>query len=638
MKKHLLLCLIVLFCSAASWAAISGPSSVCIGSTIFLSGDSTLTAGTWSSSNTSVATVTPAPSSGWHGVVTGVSAGTATIIYINSAGTSTMVVTVSPLPSPIVGGGVSFCAGTPLTLTSTPGGGTWSSGSSYIASVGASTGIVSGYHPGAATIFYTVAGCATSTTVTVNGGIHDSAITGPTSVCITGTTTMILSSGVPTGGTWSSSNTAVATVSGGVVTGVASGGATITYHIPGSGCASYGVRNIVVSGTTPTPSISGPSTVAVSHSITLSSSASGTWTSSMPSIATVSSSGVVSGVAAGTATISLTVSGCGGPASATKLVTVNADCIAGDVIYSGAPATSTATKVWLIKYNPSTMMLYAVDSQIVSTSGTMAHYCFCGMGTDSFRIKAAFMDTISSATTGYQPTYHTSSAYWSSASVVYHTSGVMDLGKDINMGWGTVTSGPGFIAGNVTTGANKGTADGDPVPGMLVFCVNNTTGAIMQQTYTNAAGHYSFSNLPTGVPFKIYPEAINYATTAYPAITLTSSSSSMSVANFVQHTLSHTITPIVVSVSEVAGANAGVNIYPNPATNVLNIEWNMQQGAGNATVSIMDVTGRKVLGAVVDMSATGGVAPINVTGLTPGMYLLQVKGNGLSVTSKVEIK
>jgi hypothetical protein len=296
-------------------------------------------------------------------------------------------------------------------------------------------------------------------------------------------------------------------------------------------------------------------------------------------------------------------------------------------------------KVWLIKYNPTTLMLTAVDSQLVPIMGTTAHYLFCGMGTDTFRVKAAYNDTMGliTSTTGYQPTYHNASSYWATANTIYHTTGIMDAGKNINMNYGATTTGPGFVAGNVTTGANKGTADGDPVPGLLVFCVNNATGAIVQHTYTDAAGHYSFSNLPTGVAYKIYPELINYATTPYP-FTLSSSSTSISGAHFVQHMLSKTITPNTSAVTDVAGSNAMVNLFPNPAKTTFNIEWNMPQVAGSAAVTITDVTGRAVLATSIEMSTASGIAPINIGGLAKGIYLVNIKANGLSANKKIEIQ
>jgi uncharacterized protein YjdB len=63
------------------------------------------------------------------------------------------------------------------------------------------------------------------------------AITGTTTTYVTGTTTL---SNTTIGGTWSSSNTAIATVNAsGIVTGVAAGSLTITYTlVNGSGCSS----------------------------------------------------------------------------------------------------------------------------------------------------------------------------------------------------------------------------------------------------------------------------------------------------------------------------------------------------------------------------------------------------------------
>jgi hypothetical protein len=273
---------------------------------------------------------------------------------------------------------------------------------------------------------------------------------------------------------------------------------------------------------------------------------------------------------------------------------------------------------------------------VYCTSGTSVAYSFCGMGTDSFRVKAK-CDSSTSGTTGYIPTYHTSSAYWGTATVVYHTSGTTDAGKDINMGYGTVTSGPGFIGGLVTSGANKGTAGGTPVVGLLVYAVNNTTGSILQSTYTDATGHYSFSTLPTGVAIKIYPELINYATTPYPPITLTSTTTSVSAADFIQHTISHTITPIPQAVINTNANVAGISVYPNPASSSLNVSWNVAN-AGTGTVTISDVTGRIVFTNTVDMSQTNGNSRLNLNGIGAGMYVISVKANGVNYNTKLVIE
>ena len=128
--------------------------------------------------------------------------------------------------------------------------------------------------------------------------------------------------------TWSSSNGAVATVSGtGVVTGAAVGTATITATSEGkSGSATITVSSVPVATVTVTPpsaSLNTGQTVQLSATTqdSLGNVLSGrvvTWGSSAPSVATVTSGGLVTGVAAGSATITATSEG----KSATSAITV----------------------------------------------------------------------------------------------------------------------------------------------------------------------------------------------------------------------------------------------------------------------------------------------------------------------------
>ena len=147
-----------------------------------------------------------------------------------------------------------------------------------------------------------------------------SSITGTMSACVGSTAT--LSDATP-GGTWSSSNPAVATIGSatGIYTGVSAGTAIITYSVisAGSTTATVTITDVPSAG-----SITGSSLVCVGYTTTLADAAGpGTWTSSNTAMATVSSSGVVTGVAAGTVTISCSYTNSCGTASATHTMTVN---------------------------------------------------------------------------------------------------------------------------------------------------------------------------------------------------------------------------------------------------------------------------------------------------------------------------
>ena len=226
----------------------------------------------WSSSNTNVATVDQ------NGLVSAVSAGTANITVTTEDGgkTSTCAVTVTAPVAPIPVTAISLDATATvgigatktLTVTYTPADAntgkavTWSSANTSIATVDAN-GVVTGVAAG------TVAITATSTTdpsitASCNVTVQAIAVTGvsiaPTSLSIPeGTTSSLTATVLPTDATnrnvtWSSNNTAVATVNAnGVVTGVAVGSTTITVTTEdGNKTASCAVTVTEVSPVPPT--------------------------------------------------------------------------------------------------------------------------------------------------------------------------------------------------------------------------------------------------------------------------------------------------------------------------------------------------------------------------------------------------
>lgn len=304
-------------------ATVSGASAVCANSSVTLT--PATTGGTWTSSNTAVATVNSA------GVVTGIAAGTDTIRYkvTNASGctdSSFKVVTVNALPNAAISGSSAVCVNSTLTLTPATTGGTWISTNTALATV-SSSGVVTGIAAGTDTIRYKVtnaSGCTDSTfkVITVNAQ-PNATITGAAAICANDTTTL---TGATTGGTWTSSNPAIATVSStGLVTGVAAGTDTITYTV-NNGCSATATKVITVK---PLPSLTvtanGPTTFCANDSVTFTahsgsvtyqwSDANGTITGAVDSVYTVHNSGAYTVNVTGT-------NGCGNT-SAAQSVTVN---------------------------------------------------------------------------------------------------------------------------------------------------------------------------------------------------------------------------------------------------------------------------------------------------------------------------
>ena len=290
-----------------SLASISGSTSVCVGSGLTLT--DTSSGGTWSSSNTSVATITSL-----SGNLTSVTAGTTIITYAAGGCYVTTLITVNPLPASISGTSP-IGVGASTTLSDATSGGSWSTSNAGVATIGG-TGNVTAISAGTTTISYTLAtGCASSFAFTVISTPVLPAITGITSICMGGTTTL---SNSVAGGFWYSTNGAVATVSSsGYVTSVSGGSASIVYAAYNA--CGIGFISALVTVTSPSP-ITGTTTVCSGASTTLGNSiAGGTWASSNTSVATISSGGAVNGVSAGTSTITYTALGC----VVTTQVTVN---------------------------------------------------------------------------------------------------------------------------------------------------------------------------------------------------------------------------------------------------------------------------------------------------------------------------
>ena len=317
--------------------SISGPSGVCLGLTINLSvvGAS---GGTWSSSDTSVASVNTTT-----GVVSGITVGTANISYTLTTGCVITKSIISTTVPPAITGPSMVCVGQTITLANSLVGGTWSSSAPTIAGVGASTGIVNGIAGGfTPTITYTLGpSCKAYATITVN---PLSVISGPSSVCQGQTITL---TNATAGGTWSTSSSSLATIGAttGIVSGVSNGTAIISYILP-TGCTATMALPVG-----PLSPIIGPTSICQGQVVTLTDLVpGGTWFTSTPTIASVSASGVVTGIAGGlSATISYYFStGC----VATTVVSVNAaSAISGaSGICQGSTVTltnATSGGVWL---------------------------------------------------------------------------------------------------------------------------------------------------------------------------------------------------------------------------------------------------------------------------------------------------
>ncbi len=300
--------------------------------------------------------------------------------------------------------------------------------------------------------------------------------------------------------------------------------------------------------------------------------------------------------------------------------------IAGMVMYDSTNVNQTDSLiVWLIQFDSSTNLLTAVDSQKGPAHNPF--YSFYNKSNGSYRTKAHLLNGQTSGM-GYVPTYHDSDLLWSNANIIVHTGG-SSLNKNIYLKTGTVTAGPGFVGGNVSQGANKGTANGIEGMTILLLDANNEPVAY---SITDANGDYSFSNLPVG-SYTVHPEDMNYNTTAA-SLNVSLTQVTYTDINFERSNSQKTIVPVTSGISNINGKVVSFTAYPNPATDVININWN-NLSDDKATINITDISGKKVFSSEVKMDAN---AAINISNIRPGFYFLNVQTESGSNTQKLLIQ
>jgi trimeric autotransporter adhesin len=310
---------------------------------------------TWSSSNTSVASISTsglvsavAVGSTVITATSGSKSGTATVTVVAQSQASVASVTITPATASVATGGTTqFTATLKDSVGNVLGGRTvtWSSSNSSVASVSA-TGLATGVASGTATISASTGGQQGTAQVTVNPVPVASVVVTPGSANLSAYQTLQLiatpenASGSPIGGqtiTWSSSDPYTASVSStGLVTVIKTGGIgyTIISATTGGQTGTSTINLIAAPVATVTLS---PTSVTLNASQTAQLTATAkdqygdvittdpaSWSSSNTSVATVSSSGLVTATGSGSATITVTIGGM----SATANVTVSQAAVA----------------------------------------------------------------------------------------------------------------------------------------------------------------------------------------------------------------------------------------------------------------------------------------------------------------------
>ena len=220
--------------------SISGQDTLCVGDSVQLI--ASVPGGVWSNQLSSVASLSGGVPVPQDAAVTGLLSGTDSVLYTvsNACGSAYIALgiqVVTPVIPLVSIGTIACIGGINDTLIAYPTTGIWTTSNFNVSITSTPYGIVAtGVSVGADTLVYVLTeycGVYRDTTVIMVGQIIQPSITGPTSVCVGKSDTLI---GTPFGGIWSSSDTLTnlyGSSVGLVATGHAAGSEQIFYTLTG---------------------------------------------------------------------------------------------------------------------------------------------------------------------------------------------------------------------------------------------------------------------------------------------------------------------------------------------------------------------------------------------------------------------
>jgi hypothetical protein len=264
--------------------------------------------------------------------------------------------------------------------------------------------------------------------------------------------------------------------------------------------------------------------------------------------------------------------------------------------------------------NNQSYILTAIDSVLADTQS--GYYMMPVLNTypGVLKVKAALM-SYSADYASYLPTYYTSSLTWNGTGVTA-ISNNSNTTANISLMAGTNPGGPAFIGGDVTQGANKGTAFGDPLPNKILI-LTNAANTPVAYVYSDANGEFSITNLAYG-SYKLFGDVWG-KTNSVLSFTLDANHPSFNNIAFHEDTDEFwgALWPLSVAT---APELSNVAVYPNPATDVVNIKGlNAVEGA--KTITLSSITGAVVFSATYEQNDK---VSIPVSTLSSGLYMLNI--------------
>jgi hypothetical protein len=418
------------------------------------------------------------------------------------------------------------------------------------------------------------------------------------------------------GGTWTSSDPGVATITnGGLITGIAEGTVTFTFTNTTTGCinttASVAVNDL--------PTVILPSNkLCVGSTMTLSPGTGGTWLSSDVGVATIDNAGLVTGISAGTVTFTFTEISTG-LSNTTPTVTVS------DIPTVSLPSNNLCVGA-LMTLSPSVGGAWESSDATVATIDNTGLVTGISAGTVSF--------TFTETSSGCSNT--TTSLTVNALPVVNAAAGVC-VGGSITLSpstGGTWVSSNNSIATITNAGVVSGVSEGSvtftftststscsnttqavtvaPLPAKPTITSSNLSSATPTLTSSSDTGNQWFRNNVAIVG------AINKTLT----VTESGSYTVQVTTNGCAGPVSNAVDIVITGIEDHIISGQG-RVYPNPAKEVIQVDWSDFKTGVNIDVKIYDQVGRSIMAKTMTTSDN----QLDVRTLVGGSYIFLARQN-----------
>lgn len=217
------------------------------------------------------------------------------------------------------------------------------------------------------------------------------------------------------------------------------------------------------------------------------------------------------------------------------------------------------------------------------------------------------------------PTYYGDELFWANAQTIHFKNTCWEYDIQMKSGLETLISGDGLVNGTILF-ANSNMATEDASLNKIDVFLIDEKGDILTSHYSDKQGFFDFSNINTGT-YSLYPELTGIETKSQLIVLNNDNPDAIDLELIIGITNPDFIFERNIETGFIS------NVFPNPASSVLNIELELELG-NNVIIEVYDLQGRLVLSETTGIVNNG--ISVDVNQFKSGTYIINLSSGNQS--------